>query len=220
MDEFERFYLDTAPDLRAFAMRRGLALEDAEDILQEAFLVLHNAQIPFAEARQFLFGVAGNLVAAHWRAEEWIDREAVIPERTRTPRYEGALDAQRFLQKLPRLQRRVFSMHRNGFTVAQIASKIRRKKTWTETLLRRARKAAAKAADITNRRRVGRRVRRTDTYDCRRMICAHVRPVRGPAVPRAPARAAVFPLHRVPAGEVRRQFSRARGMVPPSRRAA
>ncbi|HEX6100786.1 MAG TPA: sigma-70 family RNA polymerase sigma factor [Thermoanaerobaculia bacterium] len=218
---FEEIYTTLLPLLRRIAEQQFRVPEhDSDAIAHEVLLSYLRKREPVREVRSYLIGALSNNCRTYWRSQARMDRDAEMPVRVRVPHYESVIDLRRFLGRLPPLQRRIVVLHAQGWTVKEIAARIGYSPSWTEKLLRRAREAAAEELDLTHRRRVGRGVARTDTSDCRRMICAHVRPVRGPAVPRAPARAAVFPLHRVPAGEVRRELPAARGLVPPSRRAA
>lgn len=216
--DFEELYLTLAPVLRTYAERLGLPPEEAEAVVHDAFAGFLGAQRPIDNARKWLFGATRNAAISHWRK---MQRTTPPDPRFHESTSDAPIAAYEILRALPYPERKVLWMKEAaGYKVREIARHFRRSVSWTEKTLRRAREAAREAADETNHRRGGRGVRAADTYGCRRMISPHVRPVRGPSVPRAPAGAAVFPLHRVPAGEIRRQFSRARGMVPPSRRAA
>lgn len=56
-------------DLVAFLQRRGQSTEDAEDIVQEAFVRFHRAGhgLETPDARPLLFVIARNLLRDHWK---------------------------------------------------------------------------------------------------------------------------------------------------------
>lgn len=217
----EELYATYYPLLRHIAEQKFRVPEgDSDDLVQEVFLkFLHE---PVEKPRPFLVAAVSNACRTYWRREAKFDRDTPPPERPRVPRYEAAADARAFLERLPRRQRRIVVMAVRGLPMELIARRVGCSLSWTEKLLRRVREAAAEAVDLTNRCGKGRRPRRTVTYLSERvaMMRAHVRPVRGPALPRAAARASVLSADRRPAWQVRGEFSGACGMVPASRRGA
>jgi RNA polymerase sigma factor (sigma-70 family) len=161
---FEALYLDVAPRLRVYAVGKGLPLDEAEAVTQEAFTRLLHARGPIRHPTRYLFRVARNLIATYWRVEERFDRGATLPERARHPRYDRNVALDRFLAKLSPRQLSIVTMRTDGCRMKEIAGSIGCSVSWTEKLLRRVREAAAEEIDLSNRRRVGRRVRRQDNY--------------------------------------------------------
>jgi RNA polymerase sigma factor (sigma-70 family) len=225
----EELYATYYPLLRHIAEQKFRVPEgDADDLVQEVFLKFLLSG-PVEKPRPFLVAAVSNACRTYWRREAKFDRDTRLPERPRVPRYDAAADAREFLLRLPPRQRRIVVLAVRGWSMKKIARRIGCSVSWTEKLLRRAREAAAEDVDLTNRYGKGGGPPRTDTYgSCgvawrrRRvaMIRAHVRPVRGPALPRAADRASVLCAHRRAARQVRGELSGARGVVPASRGAA
>ncbi|WP_372723448.1 RNA polymerase sigma factor [Novipirellula sp.] len=75
-DAWRRVFLESQPTLRAF-MRRRLAQEaDVEDCLQTVFIksVQRGDQVPLVARRAWLFRVAANECARHWRDRSTTNR--------------------------------------------------------------------------------------------------------------------------------------------------
>ncbi len=74
MDEegFEQLFASHFPDVWRFARRRTATTEDADDVTAETFAVAwrRRGEVPAAEARPWLFGVARNVLSNHWRSGE------------------------------------------------------------------------------------------------------------------------------------------------------
>jgi RNA polymerase sigma factor (sigma-70 family) len=219
----EELYTDLYPLLRELAEEKYRVPEyDSHDVVHDLFIRFAHTREPIENVRSFLIASLRNACVDYWREKAKFDRDTPIPERSRTPRYERVDLLRRVLRKLPRLERRVFVLRLQGWRVKEIARRLGISKRLAEKVLRRARKAVAEDTDLTNRCGKGRRPRRTVTYLSERVAImrAHVRPVRGPALPRAAARASVLSADRRPAWQVRGEFSAACGMVPASRRGA
>ncbi|HUR79197.1 MAG TPA: sigma-70 family RNA polymerase sigma factor [Thermoanaerobaculia bacterium] len=220
----ESLYVELYPRLVALAeVQYGVPAADSHDVVHDVFIRFVHARGAVDEARAFLRASVANACIDYWRQREKLD--GAMPERTRWPRYERAITLRQVLRKLPRNERRVLTLRLQGWKVEEIAARCGRSVSWTEKTLRSARQAAI---DLTNRRPAGGGVCETDTYVSPTtnrqpptvMIRAHVRPVRGPSLPRAARRASVFRAHRRVARQVRREFSGARGLVPAPARVA
>lgn len=72
----------------AYLQRRGQSAEDAEDIVQEAFLRFHRAgnQVEDADARPLIFVIARNLLKDQWKSagREAARRAPVSPDELET----------------------------------------------------------------------------------------------------------------------------------------
>jgi RNA polymerase sigma-70 factor (ECF subfamily) len=89
---FAAFHARSARPLRAYVYRVVGNAEDADDIVQEAFLRMLRADVPTADEehwRRYLYRVASNLIVDRWRrrkfeAHEEMSQEPAAPR----PRYE------------------------------------------------------------------------------------------------------------------------------------
>jgi RNA polymerase sigma factor (sigma-70 family) len=226
----EEWYESLLPLLLRYAERKfRVPAEVAEDIAHDVFLSFLERQKPVHDPRSYLIGAMSHGCRSYWRRQSRVTDEP-LPERWSEPRYVELLTAHQVLRKLPRRQREVLLLRAAGFSVKEIAVRIALSVGGTEKVLRRALDAAAELADETERWRVGRCVSRTDTYPsaraelsvcaARRIIRAHVRRLRGAAVPRTHSRAAVLPSDGCAARQVPGQLSGAHGLLPASRRFA
>src|SRR5215212_1043266 len=213
----EELYVEMYPVLCRIAQQKYRVPEiDVPDIVHDVFVRFAYTPGTVEKIRPFLIAMLNNACHDYWREEAKFDRDAAIPERVAVPRYDTLLTLRRVLGKLPPLQRRVLLLQARGWRVREIARIIGYSPSWTEKLLRKAREKAAEAADDTNHRSRSGRVRQTDTCESPEpptanrhpptvIIRAHVLPVRGPALPRAPGRAAVLFADRRSARQVRGQ---------------
>lgn len=161
----EEWYVELYPLLRELAEQKFRVPEHAsEDIVQDVFASFLSKPEPIDDVRAYLIGAVSLASRMYWRSEAKFDRGAALPDRLRVPRYDRILALRRVLRALPHLERRVLILRAQGWRIREIATRIGRSPSWTEKLLRRARKAAAEEMDVTNRGRKGRGVAETDTY--------------------------------------------------------
>jgi RNA polymerase sigma-70 factor, ECF subfamily len=68
---FEQAYQDYREDLMLFCRKRGVAEDDAADIVQNAFIVFWNKLNRVQQGKEFSFllGAANRLLKSHWRNE-------------------------------------------------------------------------------------------------------------------------------------------------------
>lgn len=158
-------YLELFPLLRDLAEQKFRVPEhESEDVVQDVFVSCLSKPVPVDDVRAYLIGATSHACRMYWRRAAKFDRDAELPERRRVPRYDRILALRRVLHTLPRLERRVLLLRAQGWRIREIAARIGRSPSWTEKLLRRARKAAAEEMDVTNRRREGEGLPGTDTY--------------------------------------------------------
>lgn len=94
-------------DLRRFFRRRGVELYECKDRTQECFEVLwrRRSDVDPAKAKHCLFGIARNVVAAHWRRQ--MQEEAIIDvlSPSNVPAVRGADGCMEIAEGLQRLNR-------------------------------------------------------------------------------------------------------------------
>jgi RNA polymerase sigma factor (sigma-70 family) len=219
--KFEEMYEKLAPRLLRYARRLGLSREDAEEVVQEAFLAL--LKRPVHRPRQYLFAATANGSRSHWRRQS---RMLPAPSDVVESHDLSRVIARDLLRRLPRRERvALWLRYAEQCTVREVAVRIGYSVSGTEKLLRRA-AALLEEGEESESRRVGRSPERSDKHRCRGrfaakvMMRSHVCPLRGAAVPRIAARVAVVPAHRRPARKVSRELSRAHGLLSPSLRRA
>lgn len=66
----ERLVVELRRDLIGYLQRKGQTIEDAEDVVQEAFVRFHRAghDLSGADARPLLFVIARNLLTDRWKS--------------------------------------------------------------------------------------------------------------------------------------------------------
>lgn len=66
----DRCVLELRRDLIGYLQRKGQSIEDAEDVVQEAFVRFHKAghDVATADARPLLFVIARNIQADRWKS--------------------------------------------------------------------------------------------------------------------------------------------------------
>ncbi|HVG24152.1 MAG TPA: sigma-70 family RNA polymerase sigma factor [Thermoanaerobaculia bacterium] len=216
----EELYVTLYPRLVAFAEGKFRIPErDSHDLVHDVLIRFAQRSAPVQDVARYLFVSVANACIDYLREQSrWVE-DAEVAEPARTPRPDRVATLRELLRRLPHVEQRVLLLRLKGWKVGEIAAYFGRSVSWAEKKLHNVREAAA---DVTNRRREGRGPRRTDTYVsvAVAIMRAHVRRVRGPALPRAAARAAVLRPDRRSARQVRRQLSGARGMVSASLRAA
>jgi RNA polymerase sigma-70 factor (ECF subfamily) len=122
-------FLDVRPALHRYLCLRGATPDEAEDILQEAYLRLSDGAIgPVAEPRAYLYRLVTNHFLGHRRTagrrsrreRDWVDAQAgAEPEIDERPSAEAGLIAreqlailQRVLDTLPERTRAIFRRFR------------------------------------------------------------------------------------------------------------
>jgi RNA polymerase sigma factor (sigma-70 family) len=222
----EEWYELLSVRLRSHAEKKyGVPIDEAEALVHDVFLSCLDARkgTDIRHPEAWFYAAIRNACADYWRKEGRVADEEP-PERViDAPDYVARIAAHEILAALTPRERRVLWMQRGeGYRVREIALRIHRSVSFTEKLLRQARLRAAEVAgvadsDDTHRRRVGRGARLADTYPdwcgARRMIRAHVRPLRGTSLPRTPARPAVLSAHGRAARKVHGEFPAADGLL-------
>jgi DNA-directed RNA polymerase specialized sigma24 family protein len=163
VEEVEELYRKLTPGLRAYAERLGLPPDEAEGVVHDAFLAYLTAKGPIDDARKWLFGAVRNGAFSKRRKAQRVPPDG----RWQETNPDARIFAYEILRVLAKDERQVLWMKEaEGYRVHEIARRRGRSISWVEKTLRRAREAAKrKAAESPRRRRVGRRVRRADTYD-------------------------------------------------------
>ena len=148
MDEraFQEFYQETAGALRAYAVRVLGNVTPADDIVQEAYLRFLRAPPATAEPRRlraFLFLIASNLIADHYRQRR---RERAAPEEcldgaaTSDPDVRLRVDMGRVFERLtPRQRQLMWLAYVEGAEHREIASALGLGERSVRVLLSRAR---------------------------------------------------------------------------------
>ncbi|MEK7253544.1 MAG: RNA polymerase sigma factor [Bacteroidota bacterium] len=132
---FRSLFQQQARHLRNYLIYKGAPLEQAEDLMQEAFLRLWRecARVPAEKAKGFLFTVAGNLfLDTRKRAQVELRflKKSNPPGESESPQFiletnELHERLQKALAELPDSQRTVFLMNRvDGLTYAEIAGRL------------------------------------------------------------------------------------------------
>lgn len=118
--------------LRGTALRIVRAAEDAEDVVQEAFLAYHrhSLALPAAEAGAWLHRVVVNRSLdrlrsrKRWRLEA-LDDEAALPAPGSGRRDDARIDIERAVDALPEAARLVFLLHDvEGYKHREIAERL------------------------------------------------------------------------------------------------
>ncbi|HEX2062399.1 MAG TPA: sigma-70 family RNA polymerase sigma factor [Thermoanaerobaculia bacterium] len=163
---FEEFYKKEWPLLMSIARRRGLRLEDAEDLVQEIFMQL--AKKPeINDTHAYLAGATYKACSSYWRQQG----RPLPPSPELGERHdETRVIVREVLGRLPPRERAALWLrHAEQYTVVEVAILIGYSVGGTEKLLRRAKRRAAallEEGDETERRRVGHPARRTDNNGC------------------------------------------------------
>ena len=91
-------------DLRGFFRRRGVESSECKDRVQECFEVLwrRRSDVEPARARYYLFGIARNVLSAHWRRQM---REAALSDVQTFPDGVAAIGADEGMELAEGLQR-------------------------------------------------------------------------------------------------------------------
>ena len=141
--EFRALYARTAAPLRAYVARTMGTASHADDIVQEAYLRLLRTPVATRDELQlrgYLFRVASNLVADHWRTHKRESGE-VPPERGEDGPDPGLrLDVGRLFSRLkPRERQLVWLAHVEGADHKEIAATLGLRAASIRVLLSRAR---------------------------------------------------------------------------------
>lgn len=130
--EFSAAFDEHKDAVYRFAWRMSGSAAVAEDITQDAFLVLlrhpHRFDGARGTLRTFLLGIARNLVLKHWRAQhrlEPLDEDAQVAEPLDLTRGEIGDMVGEAVRRLPPLQREaVILAEYEGLTLAEIAQAV------------------------------------------------------------------------------------------------
>jgi RNA polymerase sigma-70 factor (ECF subfamily) len=138
---FGEFYQRHARSVWIYVYRVTNDAADADDIVQEAFLRLFQADLPVDDEtlRRYVFRVAGNLIADRWRRKVRDERRVQETADVSQPR--GAdIDVARIFSELkPRERALLWLAYVEGGTHADIAESLRLARGSVKVLLSRAR---------------------------------------------------------------------------------
>jgi RNA polymerase sigma-70 factor, ECF subfamily len=145
---FQAVYDETATPLRAYAARVLGGTARADDIVQEAFLRLLRTDVPTADPRElrpYLFRIASNLLADHFRNTKRETSLDAAPERAAEEHdLSTAIEMERVFARLqPRDRQLLWLAHVEGASHAEIAAALGFKQGSIAVLLFRARRALA-----------------------------------------------------------------------------
>lgn len=153
---FHALYRRTAAPLRAYAARVLADTTRADDIVQEAYLRILRRPLPSddpEELRAYLFRVASNLIADHFRRHR---RETIAPVPDRAIEDRDAslrIDMQRTFQRLrPRERQLLWLAHVEGADHREIAKALGLGERSIRVLLSRARRKLAALIQRRDRR--------------------------------------------------------------------
>jgi RNA polymerase sigma-70 factor, ECF subfamily len=139
---FGEFYQRHARSLWTYVYRVTNDGADADDIVQEAFLRLFQADIPADDEtlRRYVFRIAGNLIADRWRRKVRDERHAqeTTADGSQSPAHD--IDVARLFSELkPRERALLWLAYVEGGTHADIAGSLRLARGSVKVLLSRAR---------------------------------------------------------------------------------
>jgi RNA polymerase sigma-70 factor (ECF subfamily) len=147
-ETFNALYRDTARSLRAYAARVLGNASQADDVVQETYLRVLRVSVAFnsrAELQAYVFRIATNLIADHFRAQKR-ERplaeapESAAPERDRA----GRLDMARVFKLLRLRDRQLLWLgHVEGANYHELAKALGLREGSVRVLLSRARQRLA-----------------------------------------------------------------------------
>jgi RNA polymerase sigma-70 factor (ECF subfamily) len=145
-EAFHAFYAETAPALHRYARRVSGDASVADDVLQESYLRLLQADITVTsspELRGYLFRIATNLLNDHFRSARRFDPSAAgegADALCADPALDRAADLRRGLRRLqPRERQLLWLAYAEGSTHREIAAATGLRPSSIRTLLFRAR---------------------------------------------------------------------------------
>lgn len=115
---------------------------DADDIAQEAFLRLFQAELAPSDdegLRRYVFRIAGNLIADRWRKQVRDDRHAAVHQRSEQSATRDLDVARIFSELKPRERALLWLAYVEGDTHADIAASLRLGRASVKVMLSRAR---------------------------------------------------------------------------------
>jgi RNA polymerase sigma-70 factor, ECF subfamily len=139
---FGEFYTRHARDVWTYVYRVTHDASDADDIVQEAFLRLFQADVPATDdegLRRYVFRIAGNLIADRWRLRARDERHAPQPAEPAQPAPRDIDVVRLFSELKPRDRALLWLAYVEGDTHADIASSLRLERGSVKVLLSRAR---------------------------------------------------------------------------------
>jgi RNA polymerase sigma-70 factor (ECF subfamily) len=154
--DFDAFFREHAPRVARWALRLGGPLVDAEDVVQEVFVVAerkaHQLR-PGVRASTWLFGITTRIVKAQRRRERlrrWLAgsasefaAELAAPDPSaleQLARRQALATVHRLASRLPERQRTAFLLHElDGLSALEIAELMRSNATTVRVWLHRAR---------------------------------------------------------------------------------
>jgi RNA polymerase sigma-70 factor, ECF subfamily len=147
-ERFNALYRDTVAPLRAYAARVLGSESQADDIVQETYLRVLRAPVSIdsrTELRAYVFRIAGNLIADHFRGRR---RERQLTDARESPGPErdppARLDMARVFKLLsPRERQLLWLAHVEGANYHELAQALRLREGSARVLLMRARRKLA-----------------------------------------------------------------------------
>jgi RNA polymerase sigma-70 factor, ECF subfamily len=147
-ESFNVLYRETAGPLRAYAARVLGNISQADDIVQETYLRLLRVPVSFDsrnELRAYLFRIASNLIADHFRRQK---RESPLTDAPDSAMQEGdrslRVDMERVFSLLrPRERQLLWLAHVEGANYHELAKTLGLRGGSVRVLLSRARKKLA-----------------------------------------------------------------------------
>ncbi|HEY3161725.1 MAG TPA: sigma-70 family RNA polymerase sigma factor [Vicinamibacterales bacterium] len=142
---FAAFHGRTSAALRAYVYRVIGPVPDVEDIVQEAYLRMLRADLPFGDEehlRRYLYKVASNLIVDRWRRGRHEQGEEMMREpASPRPRYEDdAAVAKIFAELKPRDRALLWLAYVEGESHEEIASSLGVGRRGVKVMLFRARR--------------------------------------------------------------------------------
>jgi RNA polymerase sigma-70 factor (ECF subfamily) len=138
---FGQFYQRHARSVWTYVYRVTNNAADADDIAQEAFLRLFQAELTTDEEglRRYVFRVAGNLIADRWRSRVRAERHAPSPVQSQNAEPRDIDVARIFSELKPRDRALLWLAYVEGDSHADIATALRLGRASVKVMLSRAR---------------------------------------------------------------------------------
>lgn len=154
VEQFTEFYSSELKRLIWVLATAGATPTEAEDVAQEALLVLFGNWRTVRKPRAFVRTVAMRMLYRGWDDRKRIlDAEQRIASRKAWletfDANEDVDDVLELLESLPAAQRQVFALHTDGFSEKEIAEMTGKKETTVRSTLRHARDKVKSALHLT-----------------------------------------------------------------------
>jgi RNA polymerase sigma factor (sigma-70 family) len=169
----EEWYAKLAGRLHRYAAKFGIPADEAEELVHDVFLSYLTTRKEIGDPPRWFFGAVRFACLSYIRKRGRIENVETLPERSVDPDEVARIAARELLRTLSDVEQRVLWMQAaEGRKVAEIAERMGRSVSWTEKLLRRAKRDAAElldpSDDETHRCPACRAAPRADTFAERR----------------------------------------------------